>query len=229
MPTKAPQTTVELDQARDHYRSRVIPPEKLKIMDRATNELVRSGLRSTAVKEGDRVDDFILMDAHGRPVQLQQLLETGPVVVAFYRGGWCPYCNIALRSLQRVLPEIKALGASLIAVSPQLPDNSLSTEEKNSLEFPVLSDVGNIIARRFGIAFRLPDELLKTYEGFNHGLETKNGKEGALELPMPATFVLDKDGTALLAFIEEDYTKRLDPEVILATLRKLSEVSAAKE
>jgi peroxiredoxin len=229
MPTKAPQTTVELDQARDHYRSRVIPPEKLKIMDRATNELVRSGLRLAAVKEGDRVDDFILMDAHGRPVQLQQLLETGPVVVAFYRGGWCPYCNIALRGLQRALPEIKALGASLIAISPQLPDNSLSTEEKNSLTFPVLSDVGNVIARRFGIAFRLPDELLKTYEDFNHGLEKKNGKEGALELPMPATFVLDKDGATLLAFVEEDYTKRLDPQVILATLRKLSEVSAAKE
>jgi thiol-disulfide isomerase/thioredoxin len=93
MPTKAPQTTVELDQARDHYRSRVIPPEKLKIMDRATNELVRSGLRSTAVKEGDHVGDFILGDAHGEPVRLQQLLEAGPVVVAFYRGGWCPYCK----------------------------------------------------------------------------------------------------------------------------------------
>jgi peroxiredoxin len=229
MPTKAPQTTVELDQARDHYRSRVIPPEKLQIMDRATNELVRSGLRSTAVKEGDHVGDFILGDAHGEPVRLQQLLEAGPVVVAFYRGGWCPYCNIGLRGLQRALPEIKALGASMIAISPQLPDNSLSTEEKNSLTFPVLSDIGNVIARRFGIAFRLPDELLKAYEGFNHGLEKKNGKEGALELPMPATFVLDKEGTIRLAFVDEDYTKRLDPEIILATLRQLSMVSAATE
>lgn len=228
MPTQALQTTVELDQARDHYRSRVISPERLKIMDEATSALVRSGLRSTAVKEGDRVDDFILMDAHGRPVQLQQLLETGPVVVTFYRGGWCPYCNIELRGLQRALPEIKELGASLIAISPQLPDNSLSTEEKNSLTFPVLSDVGNVIARRFGIAFRLPDELLRTYEDFNHGLEKKNGKEGALELPMPATFVLDRDGTTLIAFVDEDYTKRLDPEVILATLRKLGRVVPPK-
>jgi peroxiredoxin len=173
MPAQALQTTVELDQARDHYRSRVIPPERLKIMDEATSALVRSGLRSTAVKEGDCVDDFILMDAHGRPVQLKQLLETGPVVVTFSRGGWCPYCNIELRGLQRALPQIKELGASLIAISPQLPDNSLSTEEKNSLTFPVLSDVGNVIAQRFGIAFRLPDELLKSYEDFNHGLEKK--------------------------------------------------------
>jgi peroxiredoxin len=156
------------------------------------------------------------------------LLETGPVVVTFYRGGWCPYCNIELRGLQRALPEIKQLGASLIAISPQLPDNSLSTEEKNSLTFPVLSDIGNVIARRFGIAFRLPDELLKTYEDFNHGLEKKNGKEGALELPMPATFLLGKDGTALLAFVDEDYTKRLDPEVILATLRELGRVVPPK-
>jgi peroxiredoxin len=190
-------------------------------MDRATSELVRSGLRSGAIKEGEHIDDFILGDARGEPVRLQQLLEAGPVVVAFYRGGWCPYCNIGLRGLQRVLAEIKALGASMIAISPQLPDNSLSTQEKNSLSFPVLSDIGNVIARRFGIAFRLPDELLETYEGFNHGLEKKYGKEGALELPMPASFVLDKKGAVRLAFVDEDYTKRLDPEVILATLRRL--------
>lgn len=92
----------------------------------------------------------------------------------------------------------------------------------------MLSDVGNVIARRFGIAFRLPDELLRTYEDFNHGLEKKNGKEGALELPMPATFVLDRDGTTLIAFVDEDYTKRLDPEVILATLRKLGRLVPPK-
>jgi Peroxiredoxin len=227
MPTQALQTTVELDQARERYRSRVIPPERLKIMDDATGALVRSGLRSTAVKEGDRVADFTLTDAHGKPVQLQQLLETGPVVVTFYRGGWCPYCNIELRGLQRALPEIKELGASLIAISPQLPDNSLSTEEKNSLTFPVLSDVGNVIARRFGIAFRLPDDLLKTYQDFDHGLEKKNGREGALELPMPATYVLNNDGTVISSFVDEDYTKRLDPDAILTTLRKLRSVKVA--
>lgn len=222
MATQVLQTTQELDAARDHYRNNVIPADKLKIMDAATDELVRSALRDTALRAGDRVQDFILMDAHGSPVRLQQLLSNGPVVVAFYRGGWCPYCNIELRGLQRVLPQIRQLGASLVAISPQLPDNSLSTEEKNHLEFPVLSDVGNTVARRFGIVFRLPANLLATYEAFHHGLATMNGKDGATELPIPATFVLDRNGVIQLAYVDEDYTRRLDPEVVLDTLRQLN-------
>ena len=222
MATQVFETTQELDAARDHYRNNVIPAEKLKIMDRATDELVRSALRNTALSVGDRVQDFILMDAHGVPVRLQQLLGVGPVVITFYRGGWCPYCNIELRGLQRVLPQIKKLGASLVAISPQLPDNSLTTEEKNHLEFPVLSDVGNTVGKRFGIVFTLPPDLLATYVEFQHGLEMMNGECGAKELPIPATFVLDRKGTIQLAYVDEDYTRRLDPEIVLDTLRELS-------
>jgi hypothetical protein len=108
MPIPTPQTTFELDRARDHYHNRVIPPEKVKIMDRATEELVQSGRRSASLKEGDHVDDFMLIDAHDTPVRLQKLLKTGPAVIAFYRGGWRPYRNIELRGLRRALPEIKA-------------------------------------------------------------------------------------------------------------------------
>lgn len=118
MTTSNMQTTAELDEARDRYRNRIIPSEKLKIMDAATEGLIASGLKDSALKEGDRVDDFILPDAHGAPVRLRSLLETGPVVISFYRGGWCPYCNIELRGLERALFEIKALGASLVAISP---------------------------------------------------------------------------------------------------------------
>jgi peroxiredoxin len=221
MTTRVLQTTRELDEARNHYRNIVIPAEKLKIMDRATDELARSGVRSGSHKEGHRVEDFILMDAHGSPVRLQRLLDEGPVVISFYRGGWCPYCNIELRGLQRILPEIKKLGAALVAISPQLPDNSLTTEEKNQLEFPVLSDVGNVVARRFGIVFTLPDDLLKAYEEFQHGLRKLNGEEGATELPIPATFVLDRSGVIRYAFVDEDYTRRLDPEFILEKLQEL--------
>lgn len=225
MATQVLQSTSELDEARDHYRNRVIPADKLAIMDRATEALVHSRQASRALKPGDRVSDFILMDAHGSPVRLQQLLEHGPVVVAFYRGGWCPYCNIELRGLQRVLREIQQLGASLVAISPQLPDNSLTTAEKNALEFPVLSDVGNTVARRFGIVFTLPADLLETYEGFQHGLLEKNGKEGASQLPIPATFVLDQHGVIQLAYVDEDYTRRLDPKIVLDKLRELSQRS----
>jgi peroxiredoxin len=142
-------------------------------------------------------------------------------VISFYRGGWCPYCNIELRKLLRVLPEIKKLGASLVAISPQLPDNSLTTEEKNHLEFPVLSDVGNVVARRFGIVFTLPEELLQAYESFHHGLRKMNGEDGATELPIPATLVLDRNGVIRFAFVDEDYTRRLDPEFVLGKLQKL--------
>jgi peroxiredoxin len=223
MATATLQTTAELDQARDHYRNNVIPAEKLTLMDRATDELIASGVAASARKVGDQVEDFILMDAHGQPVRLKTLLAKGPVVIAFYRGGWCPYCNIQLRGLQRALPEINRYGATLVAISPQLPDNSLSTEEKNKLTFPVLSDIGNVVARRFGIVFPLPDELLETYKAFNHELLVVNGEEGSTELPIPATFVLDKSGTVQFAFVDEDYTKRLDPDTIVDTLRPLQD------
>jgi peroxiredoxin len=216
------ETTNELNAARDHYRNEVISADKLKIMDSATDALVRSALRKDALRKGDRVQDFILMDTHGNPTRLQQLLSRGPVVIAFYRGGWCPYCNIELRGLQRVLPQIQKLGASLVAISPQLPDHSLSTKVKNHLEFPVLSDVGNTMARRFGIVFRLPADLLATYEALQHGLATINGKNGATELPVPATFVLNRHGVIQLAYVDEDYTRRLDPEVVLDKLRQIS-------
>ena len=116
MATQALQMTHELDQARRHYRDEVILTEKLEIMDRATEELIRSGVRSTSLKEGDRVEDFILMDAHGSPLRLQQMLSEGPVVVAFYRGGWCPYCNIELRGLQREIFQRQSGGSEAALV-----------------------------------------------------------------------------------------------------------------
>jgi peroxiredoxin len=119
--------------------------------------------------------------------------------------------------------QVNKYGATLIAISPQLPDNSLATEEKNKLTFPILSDVGNVIARRLGIVFRLSNDLLDAYKAFNHERLVMNGEEGSTELPIPATFVLDKSGTVQFAFVDEDYTKRLDPDTIVDTLRSLQD------
>ena len=215
------QTTKDLDEARFDLRTNRIPAANLIRMDRATDELVASGIRSKALQVGDSVQDFILMDAHGQPVRLRALLEAGPVVLSFYRGGWCPYCNIELQGLERILAELKGTGASLLAISPQLPDNSLCTEVKNSLHFPLLSDVGNVVAKRFGIVFELPDELLALYKGSQHELAKMNGPTGGRELPIQATFILDRTGTVRLSFVDEDYTKRMDPDTILETLRTL--------
>ncbi len=185
------------------------------------SDLVASGLSASALREGDVAPDFSLPDARGHVVALKTLLDRGPVVISFYRGGWCPFCNLELRSLQRVLPEIVQMGASLVAISPQLPDNSLSTQEKNQLTFPVLSDVSNIEAKRFGIVFTLPTALVEANRATGRDLVEINGEAGAAQLPMPATFVIDKSGVIRLAFVEEDWSKRLDPDIVVDTLRGL--------
>ena len=214
------ETTKELEELSREVRSNA-SPERLQANAQTISDLVAHGLSALALREGDVAPDFSLPDAHGHMVALKTLLDSGPVVISFYRGGWCPFCNLELRGLQRVLPEIVQMGASLVAISPQLPDNSLSTQEKNQLTFPVLSDVGNIVAKRFRIVFTLPTALVEANRAIGRELVEINGETGAAQLPMPATFVLDKSGVIRLAFVEEDWSKRLDPDIVLDTLRGL--------
>lgn len=122
--------------------------------------------------------------------------------------------------MQRSLPEIKALDGQLVAVSPQLPDNSLSTAEKLDLDFAVLSDVGNRVARDFGLVFKLSDKVQEIYQGFGIDLPGANGDE-SYELPVPATYIVTRDGIIRFAYINVDYTNRLDPETIIAELKKM--------
>jgi len=191
-------------------------------MDNEMARLAASGLASRALKAGDSAPDFILPDAHGRPVRLYSLLREGYVVVVFYRGGWCPYCNLHLRGFQQRLSQLRDLGAQIVAISPQLPDNSLSTQQKNELAFPVLSDVGNKVARKFGIVFKLSDNLLELYRSLGHALEDANGESGKRELPVPGTFLIDGNGTIRLAHVDVDYTRRLDPDDVIKTLKELN-------
>jgi peroxiredoxin len=146
-------TTQELDAARAKYRAEIIPVPALAVIDAEIEVLRVSGFEDRALKRGRVAPDFMLPDPKGRLARLHSLLSQGPVVLVFYRGAWCPYCNLHLRGLQRALPRLKEFGAQVVAVSPQLPDNSLSTQEKYQLTFPVLSDVGNKVASRFGIVF----------------------------------------------------------------------------
>jgi peroxiredoxin len=152
---------------------------------------------------------------------LYSLFNDGTAVVVFYRGCWCPYCNLHLRGLQRRLAQFRELSAQIVTISPQLPDNSLLTQEKNELAFPVLSDVGNKVARQFGIVFELSHELLKLYRQFGHALEDFNGEAGTKELPAPGTFLVDGKGTIRLAHVDVDYTRRLDPDDVVEALTAL--------
>ena len=188
-------------------------------MAQATADLADSAIIDHSVKVGNSLPKIVLPNAKGQTVDVQALLNQGPVVIAFYRGGWCPYCNLELRALQQALPDIQAQGATLVAISPETPDNSLSTQEKNALEFEVLSDQGNQVARQMGLVFTLPESLRPIYENFGIDVPAANGDQ-SFELPLPATYVVNTNGTIVHAFVNVDYTQREDPDVIIAALKK---------
>lgn len=197
-----------------------VPEDTLQSMQAATKELAASGIAERAVGERDAAPDFALPNAEGDTVRLSQQLEDGPVVLSFYRGGWCPYCNLELRALQSAVPDIRAAGGRLVAVSPQTPDASLSTQEKAELEYEVLSDVGNEVADAYGLVFELPEVVQEAYDGFGIDLEAVNGDDSHT-LPMPATYVIDTDGTVRYAFVDADYTRRAEPADVLDVLQTL--------
>ena len=211
----------ELDKLRAASAQK-FPPETLAVMQGATKDLIASGIAEQSASEGSAAPDFSLPNAHGEPVASGALWEDGPAVVSFYRGGWCPYCNIELKALQDRLPEIEALGARLVAITPETPDKALSTQEKNEIGFDVLSDDGNRVASAFGLTFRLPDAVNELYKGFGIDLETSNG-EASQTLPVPATFVIGKGGKVLKAFVDADYTRRAEPEEIIEALKEADE------
>jgi len=183
-------------------------------------QLIASGAAERALREGERAPDFTLPDALGQPVTLSHLLQQGPVVLTFYRGAWCPYCNLELHAYQRALPHIQALGATLVAISPQTPDHSLAMVEQRELSFTVLSDVGNVVARRFGLAFTIDAAVRRAHRQVGADLPAFNG-DASWELPMAGTYLVDRTGTVRLAFVDPDFMHRLDPSVIIARLKEL--------
>lgn len=207
----------ELQAFETAFRNR-IGAETVAIMDAAEEELIRGGAGTRALRAGAAAPDVTLPDQDGTPRSLTTLLRQGPTVVVFYRGGWCPYCNMTLRAYQRRLPDILAVGGQLVAISPQTPDHSLETAEKNALGFPVLSDVGSVAADRFGIAFPLPEPLRPLYTRFGHGLPAINGTTD-WRLPIPATFVIGRDGRIVLSHVDTHYQNRLEPDAAIAALR----------
>ena len=167
---------------------------------------------------GERAPNFRLPNAAGEEVELASRLATGPVVLSFYRGEWCPYCNLELRALQAALPRFQGHGASLIAISPQSPDHSLSVAEKNELNFDVLSDVHQEAIRAFRVQFTVPADLQDLHRNvFHNDLSTRTA-DGSWDLPVPATFVIDRGGIIRARYVSADYRTRMDPDDIEAAL-----------
>ena len=182
---------------------------------RGIRAVAKSGLAEKALKVGDKAPDFTLKNADGKEVTLSKLLKNGPVVMTWYRGGWCPYCNIALAAMQRRLPEMKAAGAQLIALTPELPDKTLTTKEKNHLEYEVLTDLNHGVAKEFGVVFELTPKVRELYKK-NFDMAEYNGKEaGEGTLPFAATYIIDRKGMIRWAFVDADYRKRAEPQTIV--------------
>jgi peroxiredoxin len=192
-------------------------PEPIGIrIDAGVREIDAAGL---AV--GDRAPDFTLPDALGRPLSVADLLAEGPVVAVFYRGEWCPYCNLQLHALQSALPAIRELGASLVAISPQAADHSLSLTEKHELAFPVLSDLDQRVIRDYQVQFTLAGDLEDLQVNVFANDPAVQNADHSRSLPVPAVFVIDQDSIVRAAFVSADWRVRAEPADIVAALRAL--------
>lgn len=198
--------------------SNKISPEQTAIIEKTINDLRKSDLIKKLPKEGEKAKDFALKNIYGKELKLSTLLRRGPVVLTFYRGGWCPYCNAQLRAYQEKLPAFKQLGAQLVAISPEVPDLGVTAVEKDGVKFQVLSDSNNKVSKSYGLVFKLPEKLKKAYKEMGIDLQKDQGNS-EWELPVPATFVIGKDRTIHYAFADTDYRKRAEPDEILNAIK----------
>jgi peroxiredoxin len=211
-----------LDQALSDVRASlrdVAPAEIADVLVAHQRDLVDSADPAKFAAVGATVGGFTLPDADGTAVSLDDLTADGPAVLVFYRGQWCPYCNLTLRAYQaELVPELGKHGARLAAVSPQLPDGSVAVKESNELGFPVLSDVGNTVARSLGLTFTVAEDVRPTMAKIGADLAKHNGE---WELAHPAVLVVDRDHVIRFADVHPDYTTRTEPAQILEALKSL--------
>jgi peroxiredoxin len=198
-----------------------VPAETQAIHARAVAELKRVNLAANVLSVGARVPEFELQDHDGKTVSSSDLLAKGRLVLCFIRGRWCPFCVAQMEAMNLILPEIEKAGATLAAISPQTVQQSFFMRDQHKLRFPLLSDAGNNLARRFGVSYRITDEQKSVYQRAFVNLPFVNG-DASWELPIPATYVIDRDGTVLFASANEDYTERPEPEDIVRMLTALS-------
>jgi len=193
------------------------PAEAQDLMQKALDDLSATSIIEGAHKTGDTIPEISLPNISGELVSLQEMLKQGPLIVLFYRGGWCPYCNLELQAWQDVASRVSEKGARIVAISPETPDHIQATAEKHSLSFEVLSDKDNIIAKQMGLVYTLPEELIGLYKQFGIDLEEGQGNQNS-ELPIAATYIVNTDGTISYDFLEEDYKLRAEPQTVIDKL-----------
>jgi len=216
--TDIPSLQEQLDARRAEFEQKA-PPERVKTFNDAVAEVAASGVLESALKVGDTAPDFTLLNACHDTVTFSDELKKGPVVLAWYRGGWCPYCSLELRALEHALDNIEATGAHLVVISPEIPDSAYSTSFRDSLAYEVLSDSGNVVGKKFGIVYTLPKSLQEAFKG-KLDLEAYNA-DTSNQLPLAVTYVVDTNSVIRYAFVDPDYRKRAEPSAIVAALLKL--------
>jgi len=194
-----------------------VPPETQAIHARVIAELREQGIASAALSRGSKALHFELNDHNGKPVATAELLSRGRLVICFFRGRWCPFCVGQLEAMNQILPRVQQAQASLIAISPQTVQQSFFMADQHKLRFPLLSDRGNRVARQFGLVYRVPDYQQALYRRVFINLPFANGDQ-SWELPIPATYILERDGSVLYASVNADYTERAEPSEILQRL-----------
>ncbi|MBC7923371.1 MAG: AhpC/TSA family protein [Ferruginibacter sp.] len=204
----------------------IFPASANAALQQSVEDLRAVGLGAGALRVGDSAPDFSLKNTAGREVSLRDALKNGPVVVTFYRGGWCPYCNVQLNDLQRQLGQIQAFNGEVLAISPEVPAQGLATTAAHGLKFEVLTDEDNRVARLFGLVFTPPDYLREAHEGLGIDLVRHNGNEHGT-LPLPATYVIDPQGRIAYAFVEEDFTQRAETEDVVAAVQRITNAPVA--
>ena len=194
-------------------------PAVMKIFDSWVAELDNGGLPANLMTAGSAFPDGDLLDAHGQPTSLKQTLNSQTGVIVFYRGAWCPYCNLALKIYQKdLLPELNKLGVKLVAISPQRADGSMTMKDKNDLDFAVLSDPGNQIAEQLGIIIIPPAKVQAAQKSFGLDLTAVNADHSAF-LPMPTVAIVDHGGTLVWIDVHPNYKTRTEPGDVLEAIK----------
>lgn len=194
-----------------------VPQEVLDTFGKSIEDLETKNIEEKSIKIGETIPNFSLKNAKNEVVNSSDILKNGKMIIAFYRGSWCPYCNLELKALQEKTAEFKEKNTTLVAISPQSPDNSLTFIEKHNLTFEVLTDKDNIFAKQLGIVFELQDFVLPYYHALGIDLTNFN-KNNDNSLPIPAVFVVNEDGKIIYKFADANYMNRIDIDELIKTL-----------
>lgn len=205
----------------EQYRQ-VLSKADFDVIENATKGLIESGIGEKCLGVGDTVPSITLPNSKGNNVTIQDLLKKGPVVLSFYRGGWCTFCNLELSALQKSLPQIRELGAELVAITPEKPDGTDATLDELGLHYEILTDHGNRIASEFGLVFEVPDQLKRLYEEKISLRIPDHNSAADYSVPVTATYVIDRDGVIVAAFTDPDFTKRMEPSDVISAVSSLT-------